>query len=265
MGAKLVVTLTGGASAFDAAGDNITIAGATLTAAAVPGAFNTGSATNNILTGSDSDQVGTAFASLTLATWKTAIQTAGADATEAAGLVSVTYDGVSNKLTFQFDASVGSSTLVAADLDSADLTGGTTNPITASEAFTAFVAQADSADDYIYTSASDSTSALMDVITNFTIDSPTGGIDDRIDLTAFIGDGNGLEAGDVTINNTAAASLSALTTLANNANEDVYVGRTATNAYVFVDTDEDGDVDLVIELAGITDLSGFSTGENLGL
>lgn len=180
VGAKMVVTLTGGASAFTANGDNLTIAGATLTAAAVPGAFNTASVTNNILTGSDSDQIGAAFASLTLATWQTAVQGAGATAAEAGALTSVTYDAVANTLTFQFNNSAAGSTVVAADVDGADLTGGT---VTASEVFTAFVAATESSDTYVF----ESTAALNgnDTINNF--NAANAGTDDLLDFRAFLG------------------------------------------------------------------------------
>jgi len=180
VGAKMVVTLTGGASAFTADGNNLTIAGATLTAAAVPGAFNTGSITNNILTGSDSDQIGAAYASLTLATWATALQATGATAAEAGALSSVTYDAVANTLTFQFNNTANGSTVVAADVDGTDLTGGT---VTASEVFTAFVAATESSDTYVF----ESTAALngADTINNF--NAANAGTDDLLDFRAFLG------------------------------------------------------------------------------
>lgn len=187
VGAKLVVTLTGGASAFTANGDNITIAGATLTAAAAPAAFDPSVISNQILTGSDSDQVGAAFASLSLSTWVTALQGAGATAAEAGALASVTYDGVANTLTFQFNNSAAGSTLVAADVDSADLTGGT---ITAVEAFTAFTAAIESQDQYVF----EATAALngVDTINNF--NNANAATDDTLDFRAFLGGASSLGA-----------------------------------------------------------------------
>ena len=180
VGARMVVTLTGGASAFTANGDNLTIAGATLTAAAAPAAFNTGAIANDILTGSDSDQIGAAFASLTLSTWATALQATGATAAEAGALTSVTYDAVANTLTFQFNNSAAGSTVDATDVDGTDLTGGS---VTASEAFTAFVAATESSDTYVF----ESTAALNGADTINTFNATNAGTDDLLDFRAFLG------------------------------------------------------------------------------
>lgn len=163
VGPKYEVTLTGGASAYTANGDAITIGGVTITAAAVPAAFNASSASNQIITGADADQVGAMFASVSLATWQAALQTAGATAAEAGSLTSVTYDAVSNKLVFQHNNSTNASTLVIGDYATGkDLVGGT---ITASEAFTAFTAAVNTNDTYVF----EATAAKngVDTINNF--------------------------------------------------------------------------------------------------
>ncbi|MCK9173162.1 MAG: hypothetical protein M0O99_06705, partial [Desulfuromonas thiophila] len=80
--------------------------------------------------------------------------------------------------------------------------------------------------------------------------------DDVIDLSAFT-ELEGIFASDVTVNDAAAATFAALQTLAEASDKEVYVGRTADDAYVFVDSNDDQAMDMVIKLAGITDLSGF--------
>jgi len=166
VGPKFEVTLTGGASAFTANGDDINIGGVVITAAAAPTAFNAASATNQIATGADADQVGAMFASVSLATWQTALQTAGMSAAEAGSLTSVTYDAVSNKLTFTHNNSTNSSTIDITDYQPAapNLVGGT---ITATEAFTAFTAAVNTADTYVF----ESTAAKngVDTINNFNV------------------------------------------------------------------------------------------------
>ena len=95
-------------------------------------------------------------------------------------MTSVSYDAVANKLTFQFNNSVAGSTLTLADVDSADLTGGT---IVAVEAFTPFTPSTESADTYVF----EATAALngVDTINNFNM---TGALtDDVLDFTAFLG------------------------------------------------------------------------------
>jgi len=180
-GAVYNITFTGGASAFTADGDNLTIAGATLTADAAPAAFNTGAASNQILTGSDTDQIGAAFASLTLATWQTALQAAGMSAGEAATLTGVTYNATTNVLGFQFSNAAAGATILITDFQTGqDLTGGT---VTAVEAFTAPAAQLESTDTYVF----EKTAALngADTINNFNHTNVT--TDDRLDFTAFLG------------------------------------------------------------------------------
>lgn len=123
------------------------------------------------------------------------------------------------------------------------------------------------ADTFAYVAASESTTAAMDSIIGFSFDADlvvnaTDG--DVIDLSAI--DADTATAGDQafansSIVNSAAASFAALQTAANaflGGANDVYVGRTATDAYVFVDTNNDGSVtaaDLVVKLTGVTDLT----------
>jgi len=92
----------------------------------------------------------------------------------------VTYDAVANTLTFQFNNTANGSTVVAADVDGTDLTGGT---VTASEVFTAFVAATESSDTYVF----ESTAALngADTINNF--NAANAGTDDLLDFRAFLG------------------------------------------------------------------------------
>ncbi|GMV75383.1 MAG: hypothetical protein AMXMBFR78_23330 [Rubrivivax sp.] len=181
VGAKYVVTLTGGASAFTVNGDDMTIAGATLTAAAAPAAFNPAAASNQVLTGSDSDQIGAAFASLNLATWIAAIQTAGATAAEAGALQSVSYNAVTNELTFQFNNSGAGSTLAIGAFNTGkDLAGGT---VTGADVFTAYQAPVNSSDTYVF----EKTAALngVDTINNF--NNANAASDDKLDFRAFLG------------------------------------------------------------------------------
>jgi len=175
------VTLSGGASVLGADGDNLTIAGVTITAAAAPAAFNAASASNQILTGADADQVGSAFAAVSLATWKTALVAAGASAAEANELLAVGYDGFTNVLTLQFSNAAAAQSLVLADFATGkDLTGGS---ITATEALTAAVARQESADTYVF----EASAALngLDTINNFN----AAGLatDDTLDFSAFLG------------------------------------------------------------------------------
>ena len=131
----------------------------------------------------------------------------------------------------------------------------------ATEVDTDFTPQGDSVDTFVYNAASDSTAAAMDSILKFNIDAGVGSVDDIIDLSVFAGDANGALDSLVT-NNTAAANFAALVTSANAADQDIWVGRTATDAYVFIDHDEDLDVDMVIKLVGVNDVSGITLGEN---
>lgn len=175
-GAIYSVTFNGGAAAFTANGDNLTIAGVTLTAAAVPAAFNPASASNQVMTGSDSDQIGAAFAATSVATWRTALATAGASALEAAELQSVTYDGLTNMLALNFSSAANAATLVGADFNTGkDLTGGTV--IAGSETLSPLVPRVESADIYSF----EKTAALngVDTINNFNST-------DKLDVRAFI-------------------------------------------------------------------------------
>jgi len=110
-------------------------------------------------------------------------------------------------------------------------------------------------DFFIYESASDSTAAAMDTINGFIVGS------DVIDLSLIDADagtaGDQAFAGLVTSNavQTNFGTLSAAVSFAGN---DIYVGNTATDSYVFVDANQSGSYDandLVIQLAGITDVT----------
>lgn len=180
VGPSYVATFTGGASVLTANGDNLTVAGATITAAAAPAAFNPAAASNQIATGADSDQVGAMFASLNLATWVAALQTAGATAAEAGALTGVTYNAVSNQLSFAFNNSANGQTILITDFQTGqDLTGGT---ITVTEAFTAAALPVDSADTFVF----EATAALNGADTLNQVD-----LTDTFNFSAFLGAGNG--------------------------------------------------------------------------
>ncbi|WP_284615604.1 hypothetical protein [Aquabacterium humicola] len=180
VGPSYVATFTGGASVLTANGDNVTVAGATITAAAAPAAFNPAAASNQIATGADSDQVGAMFASLNLATWVAALQTAGATAAEAGALTGVTYNAVSNQLSFAFNNSANAATILITDFQTGqDLTGGT---ITVTEAFTALAPAVDSADTFVF----EATAALNGADTLNQVD-----LTDTFNFSAFLGAGNG--------------------------------------------------------------------------
>ena len=257
-GATYTVTLSGVTATSGAAGDTMTIAGLTITTSAAPALVT------EIAAGADADQIGGKFASQTLADWEAALVGDGLSVAEASALASVTYDPLSNELVFAFDASVDGSTLLGAtnviDLTTAPAVTGAA-VLGATEVDTDFTPQGDSVDTFVYNAASDSTAAAMDSILKFNIDAGVGSVDDIIDLSVFAGDANGALDSLVT-NNTAAANFAALVTSANAADQDIWVGRTATDAYVFIDHDEDLDVDMVIKLVGVNDVSGITLGEN---
>lgn len=199
VGAVYNLTLTGGASAFTANGDNLTLAGATLTAAAAPAAFNTAAITNDILTGSDSDQIGAAFASLTLAAWQTALAGATMSAAEAATLTSVTYNATTNVLSFAFSNAAAGAGIAITDFQGGqDLTGGS---VTAVEAFTAAQAAVESQDIYVF----EATAAANGVDTINAFNNAAAATDDMIDVRAFLGAGASFGAA---VNFTAGLDLS---------------------------------------------------------
>jgi len=181
VGAVYNVTLTGGASAFTANGNNLVLAGATLTAAAAPAAFNTGAITNDILTGSDSDQIGAAFASLTLAAWQTALAGATMSVAEAATLTGVTYNATTNVLSFAFSNAAAGAGIAITDFQGGqDLTGGT---VTAVEAFTAAAAAVEAQDTYVF----EATAALNGADTINAFNNVAAATDDQLDFRAFLG------------------------------------------------------------------------------
>ncbi|MFO1199741.1 MAG: hypothetical protein U1E86_22515 [Burkholderiaceae bacterium] len=217
-----------------------------------------------VVAGGDADQVGAALAAYTTANWNTKLGLA------AGTIASVAYDSSTNVLTFTYSVgagAVGDKVGVVANTIVGGLTATEAVPGTPDTIFK------DGSDKFVYSKATDSTGASMDLISAFSI----GAIDDKIDLSAI--DANpSTSANDAfvwsgTPNNTAAASFAALTTLANTAfgngvaADGVFVGRTATDAYVFADANHDGKYtsdDIVIELVGVTSVAAFD-GSNITL
>jgi hypothetical protein len=235
------VTFNGGGNVINA--DTLTIGGVTV--------GNAGGEDITVVAGADADQVGQALADYSNANWETAL---GLTAGE---LGSVDYNAITNVLTFTYTVAAGNqgNTVTVAG---SPATGGLA--ATDDGVVTPFT---DGADVFKFNKATDSTGAAMDQIQAFSF----GAIDDVIDLSAI--DANSTTAGDqafqnVNINTTAQANLAAITALANTyfatTNNDIYVGLTATDAYVIVDSALDNKyttADTVIQLVGITDLTGF--------
>jgi Ca2+-binding RTX toxin-like protein len=103
------VNIAGVGTTSGAAGDTMTIGGLTITTAAVP------ALPTEIAAGADADQIGAAFESQTLASWKAALDLAGNLTTaQAAELVLVKYDQATNNLNFTFSATAAASLVNAA-------------------------------------------------------------------------------------------------------------------------------------------------------
>ena len=264
VGATYSVVISGGTATSGGAGDSMTIAGLTLNTVAVP------ALATDIVVAADADQIGTAFADQTLASWITALDGDGLTSTEAGTLQSVNYNASSNELLFTFDNSANGSTLTGAG----NLITLTTAPavtgaavLGAVESETDFTAQADSSDTFNY-SVTETGSVNADTINNFS-DDLIAGEDDVLDFTDLTntdlrGTGSGIEnvnvAGGAAIaSNTgfvndvgaALANLSVSTALANLQNENANItagdsfyyaadNGTSTMIYRYDDTNSDG-------------------------
>lgn len=182
-------------------------------------------------------------------------------------LVGASYDSSTGLLRFTF--SNGADVLDAEDV--AVTFAGDGGTFTASAQTVVTQGGGGGIDTFIYAAAAESTASSMDQIFGF-----IGGLGgDVIDLGLIDVDPNTLaEDAFVGVNvvNAAAADFAALSGLAGAAfagvGNDVYVGRTATDAYVFVDVDQSdsyGAGDLVIKLVGVTDVSMFTAVDNFVL
>jgi len=177
----LTVTINGVGTTSGTAGGNgtLTVAGVTLTTAVAP-------ATElEISENADADQIGAAFAAVSLATWRTALDAAGLDTAEANTLTAVAYNATSNALTFTFSTASGAQTITAADLTGANTpAAGGDATLSSSEAATGFVGQVESQDRYVF----EATAALngVDTINNFN-NTSVALTDDTLDFRAFLG------------------------------------------------------------------------------
>lgn len=170
------VTIPGVGTTSGVAGNTVTAGGLTLTTAAVP------ALATEIAPGADADQIGTAFASQTLASWKAALQAAGGlTALQAAELLSVAYNASTNKLDFTFSTNAAASAINAALITNPSAVGAT---FAATESDTqVFAARAESSDTYVF----EKTAALngVDTINNFNATNAV--TDDLLDFRAFLG------------------------------------------------------------------------------
>ena len=166
------VNIAGVGTTSGAAGDTMTIGGLTITTAAVP------ALPTEIAAGADADQIGAAFESQTLASWKAALDLAGNLTTaQAAELVLVKYDQATNNLNFTFSATAAASLVNAALITNPAVTGAAV--LGASEVDTqVYAARAESADTYVF----EQSKALngVDTINNFDLL-------DTLDFTAYFG------------------------------------------------------------------------------
>ncbi|MCL4222795.1 MAG: hypothetical protein KJZ65_15665, partial [Phycisphaerales bacterium] len=241
------VTFNGGGNTLEA-GDVIEVGGITV------GDIGSGEDIE-LVAGADADQVGTALAAVTVAAWTTALGLSPGE------LKSVSFDTASNVLTFEYNTGVGD----VGDTVTVDNSGMTTGTLNATDdgVVTAFT---DGADTFAYNKQSDSTLTAMDSISNFSIDSGTGSVDDIIDLSAI--------ADAVTA---AGGSWSAAIASGGNAfnfttgtvafgGTNVFVASNGTDARVYVDADDSGGFesakDMVIELVGVASVTGMTAVEN---
>lgn len=241
---KVVVTLPGGAASLDA-GEILTVAGVTVGDAGQ---------TITVVAGADADQVGSAFAAYAAGAGNLAIIEANLGLNPG-DLTSVTYDSLSNNIIFNFSAQAGD---VAGGVVTASVSAGDLTP-TVYEDGTDANGQSigfagENNDVFQYFAATESTLSGFDTIRNFDINN---GADDLLDFSEFA-----LNGANHAVNNSVQtfASLQTLATsaLAGDA-ADIFVGRTDTDAYVFVDTDNNNTFDMVIKLEGVTSVADFDS------
>ena len=203
----------------------------------------------------DVDQIGTKFASISLATWQEAFDNSGGAGSltdaEAGALQSVTYDALANTVTFQFAANSGGSTITDTDLLTEAVVGSFGDAVLAgSEAAVGYV---DASDTFLYDAAAESTEASMDTIVNFSINT---GADDDIDITG-LGLAFGVTGGTKT---TTVADFTAAKAAANTAfsggggDYEAVAVSNGTDSWVFIDSNNSGTLnstDMVIKLSGV--------------
>jgi hypothetical protein len=180
VGASLNINIGGVGTTSGAAASTLTLAGLTLTTAAVP------AGELQIAPNADADQVGNAFASVSLATWRTALDNAGLSLDEANALTSVTYNGVTNNLVFSFNTSnPGGVDILDTDLEAANTPAVTgTAVLNSTEDGTSYAAPVDSADTFVF----EATGALNGADTLNQVDAS-----DTFDFDAFTGGGTDTE------------------------------------------------------------------------
>lgn len=215
--------------------------------------------------GADLDQIGNAIANFD---WSLVTFDHDGDlgvvTAEVAGddLFTVSYDALANVVSFTFDTAYGNiaddvlnlvavndgaGTAVAINGVSADAVAGALNPTV-----TAFVAQVDSADDYVYGDAAESTAASMDSVLSWDAT-------DTFNFEAILEYGAGLAAGDYyeDSGDAAAAALFLADLEEFGFGDDlvnVFLNTDTENAMVYVDADEDGEYgagDMAIQLVGV--------------
>jgi hypothetical protein len=220
----------------------------------------------DITAGAGSDAVGAAFVTLLNANLDEINASGSFGGTD---IASISFDAGTDQLTITFVSGVdvlNTDTIVAGSSDTGTFLASTEN-VTSNGGD-------GGSDTFVYKAAGQSSSAAMDSITGFNIDTGVGSTDDLIDLAAIDADATivGDQAfGTVAVDNAIAASTTALNTAATAAlggAVDIFVGRTATDAYVYIDTDQDGSftgADMIIKLTGVTDVTGVTAGENFVL
>jgi len=148
----------------------MTIGGITLTTAAAP------ATPLEIAANQDADAIGTAFAAVSLASWKTALDAAGLTTAEANELVSVAYNSSTDKLSFAFSTAAAAQTIAnpAAAITDPAVTGAAV--LDATEGGTGFVPRAESADRFVFEATGAANGA--DIINNFDVS-------DTLDFKAY--------------------------------------------------------------------------------
>lgn len=206
----------------------------------------------------DEDQIGGALAGVAIATLEAALGYA------LGSIESTAYDAVNNQfsITFTADADYANlSVFVGAAGETGLIEGGAaatnaaaTASVTAAAAeTTAYAAQGEAVDTFVYNSAAESTAASMDQILNFSV----GATDDIIDLSAVAAAAptfhNGVQNGGSAFADYAAVEAAADAYLQAHVNS-VFVGSDGTDTWVFADANHSIDLDagdVVIQLTGI--------------
>ncbi|MDX9962518.1 hypothetical protein [Desulfobacter postgatei] len=238
--------------------------------------------------GADVDQIGAALAAFD---WSAATfdhdGDSGALTVEVAGddLFTVTYDSATNVVSFTFDEAYGDVSDIVLDFTAINdvaatvsIEGVPANALAGSEPSaivdTAYAAQVESSDTFVYLTAAESTEISMDQISNFTIDGNGGAVNDKLDISAIMDEmgADGSAAFNILFswNNTGAVTFETLKAEADDAFALGFVGYAGStgedaegNSYVFLDANENGEYDAadgVVELTGIAHNDFVGTG-----